>query len=211
MVSREFPHYSPNVSLTTKERFQSNLKSRGSVFLLNPNQELLCRKLSLDCFEEHLSHFTKPSSSSSPTGVFPPSSSGVQVFVRDEKKYAVLFQSVVLPCQYTTVSYQTAVVQWVYKSYCRDRTRDSFSFPDNLGGGLGGGGLTSGTGGISGGYEKGMAASYLDCSDNSRTVRTVASISGSSVTLSEYYKNRDISIINSKHLWHYLWLCFFFF
>uniref|UniRef100_A0A3Q4HT16 Si:zfos-1011f11.2 n=1 Tax=Neolamprologus brichardi TaxID=32507 RepID=A0A3Q4HT16_NEOBR len=89
--------------------------------------------------------------------------------------YAVLFQSVVLPCQYTTVSYQTAVVQWVYKSYCRDRTRDSFSFPDNL-------------------------ASYLDCSDNSRTVRTVASISGSSVTLSEYYKNRDISIINKADL-----------
>ncbi|XP_026020234.1 immunoglobulin-like domain-containing receptor 2 isoform X1 [Astatotilapia calliptera] len=133
-------------------------------------------------------------------GVFPPSSSGVQVFVRDEKKYAVLFQSVVLPCQYTTVSYQTAVVQWVYKSYCRDRTRDSFNFPDNLGGGLGGGGLTSGTGGISRGYEKGMTASYLDCSDNSRTVRTVASISGSSVTLSEYYKNRDISIINKADL-----------
>uniref|UniRef100_A0A3B4ERT0 Immunoglobulin-like domain-containing receptor 2 n=1 Tax=Pundamilia nyererei TaxID=303518 RepID=A0A3B4ERT0_9CICH len=108
--------------------------------------------------------------------------SGVQVFVRDEKKYAVLFQSVVLPCQYTTVSYQTAVVQWVYKSYCRDR------------------GLTSGTGGISRGYEKGMTASYLDCSDNSRTVRTVASISGSSVTLSEYYKNRDISIINKADL-----------
>lgn len=209
VVSREFPHYSLTVSLTTKERFQSNLKSRGSVFLLNPNRELLCRELSMDCFEEHLSHFTKPSSSS-PTGVFPPSSSGVQVFVRDEKKYAVLFQSVVLPCQYTTVSYQTAVVQWVYKSYCRDRTRDSFNFPDNLGGGLGGGGLTSGTGGISRGYEKGMTASYLDCSDNSRTVRTVASISGSSVTLSEYYKNRDISIINSKRLWHYLWLCFIF-
>uniref|UniRef100_A0A3B4ET26 Immunoglobulin-like domain-containing receptor 2 n=1 Tax=Pundamilia nyererei TaxID=303518 RepID=A0A3B4ET26_9CICH len=116
------------------------------------------------------------------SSVFPPSSSGVQVFVRDEKKYAVLFQSVVLPCQYTTVSYQTAVVQWVYKSYCRDR------------------GLTSGTGGISRGYEKGMTASYLDCSDNSRTVRTVASISGSSVTLSEYYKNRDISIINKADL-----------
>lgn len=36
VVSREFPHYSLTVSLTTKERFQSNLKSRGSVFLLNP-------------------------------------------------------------------------------------------------------------------------------------------------------------------------------
>uniref|UniRef100_A0A3P8U7Q2 Ig-like domain-containing protein n=1 Tax=Amphiprion percula TaxID=161767 RepID=A0A3P8U7Q2_AMPPE len=134
-------------------------------------------------------------------GVLPPSCSGVHVFVRDEKRYAVLFQSVVLPCQYTSVSTQTAVVQWVYKSYCRDRTRDSFSFPDSLGGGLGaGGGLTGGTGGVGGGYETGMTANYLDCSDNSRTVRTVASISGSSVTLSEYYKNRDISIINKADL-----------
>jgi hypothetical protein len=39
---------------------------------------------------------------------------------------------------------------------------------------------------------------YLDCADSSRTVRTVASIAGSSVTLSEHYKNRDISIINSE-------------
>lgn len=120
------------------------------------------------------------------------------MFVRDEKKYSVLFQSVVLPCQYSSVSTQTAVVQWVYKSYCRDRTRDSFNFPDSLGGGTGGGGLMGGTGGAGGGYETGMTASYLDCADSSRTVRTVASISGSSMTLSEYYKNRDISIINSK-------------
>ncbi|XP_029954267.1 immunoglobulin-like domain-containing receptor 2 isoform X2 [Salarias fasciatus] len=133
-------------------------------------------------------------------GVFPQPCAGVHVFVRDEKRYAVLFQSVVLPCQYNSVSTQTAVVQWVYKSYCRDRTRDSFSFPDSLGGGLGGGGMTSTSGGSGGSYDTGMTASYLDCSDNSRTVRTVASISGSSVTLSEYYKNRDISIINKADL-----------
>uniref|UniRef100_A0A3Q4BST9 Ig-like domain-containing protein n=1 Tax=Mola mola TaxID=94237 RepID=A0A3Q4BST9_MOLML len=109
--------------------------------------------------------------------VLPPCCSGVHVFVRDEKRYAVLFQSVVLPCQYNSVSTQTPVVQWVYKSYCRDRTRDSFSLTDSLSG-----------------------ISYLDCADSSRTVRTVASISGSSVTLSEYYKNRDISIINKADL-----------
>lgn len=114
----------------------------------------------------------------------------------------MLFQSVVLPCQYNSVSTQIPVVQWIYKSYCRDRTRDSFSFSDTASGGLGGlggGGLASGSaGGGAAGYESGVAASYLDCADSSRTVRTVASISGSSVTLSEYYKNRDISIINSK-------------
>ncbi|KAM7015507.1 uncharacterized protein LKV04_017008 isoform 2-T2 [Tautogolabrus adspersus] len=134
------------------------------------------------------------------TGVLPPGCLGVNVFVRDENRYAVLFQSVVLPCHYNSVSTQTPVVQWVYKSYCRDRTRDSFSFPDSLGGGLGGGGMTGGTGGAVGGYETAMTASYLDCADSSRTVRTVASISGSSITLSEYYKNRDISIINKADL-----------
>nr|XP_057945280.1 immunoglobulin-like domain-containing receptor 2 isoform X2 [Doryrhamphus excisus] len=136
-------------------------------------------------------------------GLLPRHCSGVHVFVRDEKKYAVLFQSVVLPCQYTSVSTHTPVVQWVYKSYCRDRTRDSFSFPDSLSGGFGGGGLIGGNGGGGGGgggYETAMTTNYLDCSDSSRTVRTVASISGSSFTLSEYYKNRDISIINKADL-----------
>ncbi|XP_024152091.1 immunoglobulin-like domain-containing receptor 2 isoform X4 [Oryzias melastigma] len=133
-------------------------------------------------------------------GIFLPSCSGVHVFVRDEKKYAILFQSVVLPCQYTSVSTQTAVVQWVYKSYCRDRTRDSFSITDSLNGGVSGTGLSGRNGVITGSYEAGRTMGYLDCSDNSRTVRTVASISGSSVTLSEFYKNRDISIINKADL-----------
>ncbi|TKS69650.1 Immunoglobulin-like domain-containing receptor 2 [Collichthys lucidus] len=144
-----------------------------------------------------------PAASEAPkqtSDVLPPRCSGVHVYVRDEKRYAVLFQSVVLPCQYNSVSTQTPVVQWVYKSYCRDRTRDSFSFPDSLSGGLGAGGMTGGTGGVGGGYETGMTAGYLDCADSGRTVRTVASISGSSITLSEYYKNRDISIINKADL-----------
>uniref|UniRef100_A0A3P9Q523 Immunoglobulin-like domain-containing receptor 2 n=1 Tax=Poecilia reticulata TaxID=8081 RepID=A0A3P9Q523_POERE len=97
-----------------------------------------------------------------------------------------MLYSVVLPCQYTSVSTQPAMVKWIYKSYCRDRTRDSFSFPDSLG--------------VGGGYDAGSTASHLDCSDNRRTVRTVASISGSSVTLSEYYKNRDVTIINTADL-----------
>ncbi|XP_055017037.1 immunoglobulin-like domain-containing receptor 2 [Boleophthalmus pectinirostris] len=146
------------------------------------------------------------------SAVLPPCSS-VHVFVRDEKRYAILFQSVVLPCQYNSVSTQTPVVQWVYKSYCRDRTRDSFSFSDSIGGGLGVGGTSTGTGynvhgsktqgGYGGGYGAGYetgTASYLDCADSSRTVRTVASVSGSSITLSEYYKTRDISVINKADL-----------
>jgi hypothetical protein len=79
------------------------------------------------------------------------------------------------------MSTQTPVVQWWYKSYCRDRTRDAFSFPEGLG--------------VRG------SSSHLDCSDSSRTVRVVASVTGSSITLAEHYKGRDITIINSK-TWH---------
>uniref|UniRef100_A0A8B9JZY2 Immunoglobulin like domain containing receptor 2 n=1 Tax=Astyanax mexicanus TaxID=7994 RepID=A0A8B9JZY2_ASTMX len=108
----------------------------------------------------------------------------VQVTVRDERRFAMLFQSVVLPCQYSTVSSQTPVVQWWYKSYCRDRTREVFSFPETLG---------------VRGSELGTS-SHLDCGDSSRTIRIVASGHGSSITLAEYYKGRDISIINKADL-----------
>ncbi|XP_052462371.1 immunoglobulin-like domain-containing receptor 2 isoform X1 [Carassius gibelio] len=112
------------------------------------------------------------------------SCNGVQVIVKDEKKFAMLFSSIVLPCHYTTHSSQTAVVQWWYKSYCTDRTRDSFTFTESLGV------RVSDLG----------ASSHLDCSDNSRTVRVVASAQGSSMTLAEHYKGRDISIINKADL-----------
>ncbi|XP_060754674.1 immunoglobulin-like domain-containing receptor 2 isoform X2 [Neoarius graeffei] len=108
----------------------------------------------------------------------------VQVNIRDDRRFALLFQSVVLPCQYTSTSTHTPVVQWWYKSYCRDRTRDAFSFPDSLG---------------VRGSELGPSA-HLDCSDNSRTVRVVASGQGSSLTIADYYKDRDISIINKADL-----------
>ncbi|XP_031416101.1 immunoglobulin-like domain-containing receptor 2 isoform X2 [Clupea harengus] len=109
---------------------------------------------------------------------------GVQVTVREEKKFAMLFQSVVLPCQYSTPSSQKAVVQWYYKSYCTDRTRDSFSFPESLG-------VHSSELGTN---------SHLDCADSSRTVHIVASGQGASQTLSPQYKGRDISIINQADL-----------
>nr|XP_061830607.1 lipolysis-stimulated lipoprotein receptor-like isoform X2 [Nerophis lumbriciformis] len=124
-------------------------------------------------------------------GVLPQPGGGVHVFVREQKKYAVLFQVAVLPCQYTSVSVRTPVVQWVYKSYCRDTTPDSFSVQGGPSGGVGGGG---------GGVTWANGATYLDCADSSRTVRTVASLLGSSVTLAEYYKDRDISIINKADL-----------
>ncbi|XP_030642360.1 immunoglobulin-like domain-containing receptor 2 isoform X2 [Chanos chanos] len=109
---------------------------------------------------------------------------GVQVTVREEKRLSMLFSSVVLHCHYSTTSTQSAVVQWWYKSYCTDRTRDSFTFSEALGMQASEVGSTS----------------HLDCPDNSRTVRIVASKQGSKVTLLPYYQGRDISIINKADL-----------
>uniref|UniRef100_A0A673N5P5 Si:zfos-1011f11.2 n=1 Tax=Sinocyclocheilus rhinocerous TaxID=307959 RepID=A0A673N5P5_9TELE len=105
----------------------------------------------------------------------------VQVSVRDERRFAMLFQSVVLPCNYTSVSSQTPVIQWWYKSYCHDRSHDAFRFPDTL---------------TVHGSELGTSV-HLDCG---QTVHIIASGQGSSITLAEHYKGRDISIINSELL-----------
>ncbi|XP_026232846.1 immunoglobulin-like domain-containing receptor 2 isoform X2 [Anabas testudineus] len=111
-------------------------------------------------------------------------SDGVNVIVREKHRFAMLFQSVVLPCQYQTSSTQTPVVQWYYRSYCRDRTRESFTPLERLGM------QTSELG----------SKSHLECADSSRTVRIVASAQGASMTLAEHYKGRDISIINKADL-----------
>ncbi|XP_061580099.1 immunoglobulin-like domain-containing receptor 2 isoform X2 [Cololabis saira] len=109
---------------------------------------------------------------------------GVHVTVRETRRYAMLFQSVVLPCQYQTPSTKPPVIQWWYKSYCRDRTRDAFSLQDTLG-------MKA--------SELGATA-HLECSDSSRTVRIVASAQGPSLTLAEHYKGRDITIVDKASL-----------
>uniref|UniRef100_A0A3Q3EE73 Immunoglobulin-like domain containing receptor 2 n=1 Tax=Kryptolebias marmoratus TaxID=37003 RepID=A0A3Q3EE73_KRYMA len=109
---------------------------------------------------------------------------GVHVIVREKQRIRILFQSVVLPCEYQTPSKQTPMVQWWYKSYCRDRTRDAFTLPERLG-------VKA--------SELGATA-HLECSDSSRTIRPVASTQGTSVTLGAQYKGRDISIENKADL-----------
>ncbi|XP_060732120.1 immunoglobulin-like domain-containing receptor 2 isoform X1 [Tachysurus vachellii] len=106
----------------------------------------------------------------------------VHVTVKEDKKFAMLFSSVVLQCQYNTHSIKPPVVQWMYKSYCTDRTRESFTFSETL---------------VVHGSKLGDK-SYLDCSDKSRTV--VASKQGDSLNLAKQYKGRDISIINKADL-----------
>ncbi|XP_059824478.1 immunoglobulin-like domain-containing receptor 2 isoform X2 [Hypanus sabinus] len=113
---------------------------------------------------------------------------GIQVTISEYKKIAMLFQPVVLQCQYSTTSVQQPVVQWRFKSYCKDRTIDAFRIHSTSTH------VTS---------QKEQAPTwdpYLDCADNSRTVRIVASRQGSAVTLGEYYKGREITIINNADL-----------
>uniref|UniRef100_A0A8D0CCE3 Si:zfos-1011f11.2 n=1 Tax=Scleropages formosus TaxID=113540 RepID=A0A8D0CCE3_SCLFO len=105
----------------------------------------------------------------------------VHVTVADRQRHAMLFQPVELRCHFSSSSSQVPVVQWWYKSYCHDDTRSSFGLPQPP--------VPRGPG--SG------ADARLDCADSGRTVRPVASGQGSSMTLGEYYRGRDIAIINS--------------
>ncbi|KAF7709340.1 immunoglobulin-like domain-containing receptor 2 isoform X1 [Silurus meridionalis] len=108
----------------------------------------------------------------------------VHVTIKDDKKFAMLFSSVVLQCHYNTHSINPPVVQWLYKSYCTDRTRESFTFSETLG--------------VHG--SKLGPKSHLDCSDESRTVQIMASKQGNSLNLAKQYQGRDITIINKADL-----------
>ncbi|NP_001344360.1 immunoglobulin-like domain-containing receptor 2 isoform 5 precursor [Mus musculus] len=111
---------------------------------------------------------------------------GLQVTVPDKKKVAMLFQPTVLRCHFSTSSHQPAVVQWKFKSYCQDRMGESL-------------GMSS---------PRAQALSkrnlewdpYLDCLDSRRTVRVVASKQGSTVTLGDFYRGREITIVHDADL-----------
>nr|XP_015219848.1 PREDICTED: immunoglobulin-like domain-containing receptor 2 isoform X2 [Lepisosteus oculatus] len=107
---------------------------------------------------------------------------GLHVTVPGGKKLGMLFQTVVLECRYTTPSSQPPVVQWWYKSYCHDRTRDAFSGAESLG------------------VSEQDSGAHLDCADAGRTVRVVASRQGEVFRLAEHYKGRDITIVNKADL-----------
>ncbi|CAH2219002.1 immunoglobulin-like domain-containing receptor 2 [Pelobates cultripes] len=106
---------------------------------------------------------------------------GVQVTMPEHKKAVMLFQSTLLRCKYSTSSTQPVMVQWKYKSFCQDRTEEA----------LGIGKVPS---------KANMGNQYLDCADGSRTVRIVASKQGNTMTLGDFYKGRDITIVNDADL-----------
>ncbi|XP_062831010.1 immunoglobulin-like domain-containing receptor 2 isoform X1 [Anolis carolinensis] len=110
----------------------------------------------------------------------------LQVMVPEKKKVAMLFQPVVLRCHFSTSSTQPAVIQWKFKSYCQDRMGEAL-------------GVVSA--GIQAVNKRNLEWDpHLDCLDNRRTVRPVASKQGSLVTIGEFYKGRDVTIVHDADL-----------
>ncbi|XP_061483998.1 immunoglobulin-like domain-containing receptor 2 isoform X4 [Rhineura floridana] len=111
---------------------------------------------------------------------------GLHVMVPEKKKVAMLFQSVQLRCHFSTSSTQPAVVQWKFKSYCQDRMGEAL-------------GVVSA--GIQAVSKRNLEWDpYLDCVDSRRTVRIVASKQGRKVTIGDFYKERDVSIVHDADL-----------
>uniref|UniRef100_A0A671FTH3 Immunoglobulin domain-containing protein n=1 Tax=Rhinolophus ferrumequinum TaxID=59479 RepID=A0A671FTH3_RHIFE len=111
---------------------------------------------------------------------------GLQVTVPDKKTVAMLFQPTVLRCHFSTSSHQPAVVQWKFKSYCQDRMGESLGMSSPRAQSLSKRNLE---------WDP-----YLDCLDSRRTVRVVASKQGSTVTLGDFYRGREITIIHDADL-----------
>ncbi|CAI9151081.1 unnamed protein product [Rangifer tarandus platyrhynchus] len=111
---------------------------------------------------------------------------GLQVTVPDKRKVAMLFQPAVLHCHFSTSSRQPAVVQWKFKSYCQDRVGESLGMSSPRAQSLSKRNLE---------WDP-----YLDCLDSRRTVRVVASKQGSTVTLGDFYRGREITIVHDADL-----------
>ncbi|XP_045838446.1 immunoglobulin-like domain-containing receptor 2 [Meles meles] len=111
---------------------------------------------------------------------------GLQVTVLDKRKVAMLFQPAVLRCRFSTSSRRPAVVQWKFKSYCQDRMGESLGMSSPRAQSLSKRNLE---------WDP-----YLDCLDSRRTVRVVASKQGSTVTLGDFYRGREITIVHDADL-----------
>lgn len=111
------------------------------------------------------------------------STMGVSVQCPTKRYVVILFQPVTLTCQYQTTATQLPIVTWKYKSYCRDPVQAALnpSSADNI--------LSQNNPNYN---------PTIECADNQRTVRIVASKQGTAVTLGPEYQERKISITGSK-------------
>ncbi|XP_041091456.1 lipolysis-stimulated lipoprotein receptor-like isoform X4 [Polyodon spathula] len=107
------------------------------------------------------------------------SSLGISVTCPQKQYVKILFQPVVLKCNYQTTATQPPTVTWRYKSFCRDPVSAALN-PNSV---------TNQIANSNPNYNP-----NTECTDLSRTVRIVASKQGSSVTLGEMYQGRRITI-----------------
>ncbi|XP_061453128.1 lipolysis-stimulated lipoprotein receptor isoform X2 [Rhineura floridana] len=115
--------------------------------------------------------------------------SAMQVTVQNPFNVVILFQPVTLQCNYQTSSTQPPIVLWKYKSYCRSRLADAFNPSSQESQ------ITNQLQQNNPGYNP-----YVECQDNSRTVRVVATKQGNAVTLGDFYQGRRITITNNADL-----------
>lgn len=103
-----------------------------------------------------------------------------------QKRYIViLFQPVTLTCNFQTSSTQPPVITWRYKSFCRDPIQAALS-PNSADTILS--------------QNNPNYNPNIECADNLRTVRIVASKQGSAVSLGQDYQGRKVSILNNADL-----------
>lgn len=111
-------------------------------------------------------------------------STGVNVVCPVKRYVVILFQPVTLRCDFTSTASVPPLITWKYKSFCRDPIQAALN---------------------PGSAENALAQANpnynpnIECSDNTRTVRIVAS-KQTSVTLGTEYQGRKISIINNADL-----------
>ncbi|KAM6428835.1 lipolysis-stimulated lipoprotein receptor isoform 3-T3 [Liasis olivaceus] len=117
------------------------------------------------------------------------SATAMQVTVLNRFNVVILFQPVTLQCNYQTTATQPPIVLWKYKSYCRSRLADAFNPSSQESQ------LNNQLQANNPGYNP-----YVECQDNSRTVRVVATKQGNTVTLGEFYQGRRITITNDADL-----------
>uniref|UniRef100_A0A8D0C6L7 Lipolysis stimulated lipoprotein receptor n=1 Tax=Salvator merianae TaxID=96440 RepID=A0A8D0C6L7_SALMN len=113
----------------------------------------------------------------------------MQVTVLNPFNVVILFQPVTLQCNYQTTATQPPIVTWKYKSYCRSRLADAFNPSSQESQ------ITNQLQQNNPGYNP-----YVECLDNARTVRLVATKRGNAVTLGEFYKGRRITVTNEADL-----------
>ncbi|KAM9299503.1 lipolysis-stimulated lipoprotein receptor [Gastrophryne carolinensis] len=121
--------------------------------------------------------------------MFAGSISGMTVTVQNPFNVVILFQPITLRCNYETTALQPPIITWKYKSFCRNRITDAFSSTSSDTQ------INNQLQAANPGYNP-----YVDCQDNSRTVRMVATKQGSSVTLGDFYQGRKITITNKADL-----------